>query len=209
MSRLFAVLIPVIISCAAPNTHRPDITKEELDNEMILQMEDAFRISMAKEARLDSIVETIVWDNAPLCGNNIKKRYGFYYLDKATLSKSKISHINNKLLLRWHGLDEVLSFPIITGIVPGSPADSSGLMTGDIIISVGGRSIQESKHYGMVRLKKGGIVKKTTKRKMFKGDTTFLLLIELSHDMSIPVPFTIKRGDSTLEAFLKLFFVRI
>lgn len=203
MSRLFLVIILFVVSCAAPNTYRPDVTQEELDNEMVTQMEDTFSLAMIREARLDSITETIVWKNAPLCGNNIKKRYGFYYLDKTLLSKSKLSHINKKLLLRYHGMNKALSFPTITGIVPGSPADSSGLKSGDVIMSVGGRGIQEAKRTSTVLIRTGGIVNRPQEHRLFKGDTNFILLLELSHDMTAPVPFTIKRGDSTLVISMK------
>lgn len=203
MSRLLVVLIYFIISCAAPNTYRPDISQDDLDKEMIFQMEGKFNNSMNMEARLDSIVETIVWKNAPLCSNNIQKRYGFYYLDRSILYKSKLSDIQKKLLLRYHGIDRALPFPIITGIVPGSPADLSGIIDGDVIISVGGKGIQEVKRNGVIIIRKGGIVSRPEEHKLFKGDSNFPILLKLSYAMEKPVHFKIKRGDSTLHVSMK------
>lgn len=192
----------IVLSCASPNTYRPDVSQEELDSEMIIQMEDTFRLSMAREARLDSIVETIVWKNATLCGDNVKKRYGFYYLDTPTMNKSKRSRIYKRLLLRYHKLSEVASFPTITDIVPNSPADSSDLRIGDAIIKVDGQDVQENKRKKVV-YKKGSPRRRSAKTVLFKGDTNFIPLLELSHNMTGPVPFTIKRGDSTLVISMK------
>lgn len=187
MSRLFAVLVPVIISCAAPHTYRPDVTQEELDNEMIVQMEDAFRMTMDREARLDSIVETIVWKNAPLCGNKVRKRYGFYYIDTSTIRKRELSRIHKKLLLRYLDLDKALPFPTITGIVPRSPADSSGLIAGDVIMSVGENKIKEAKRDGRVLYRLRGIVKGSKDGDDKKGDSNFLYLLEESYKSTAPV----------------------
>lgn len=127
---LFACVL-IATGCAGPVTKRSDVSPKLVEEERQIQRDLAFNQWVNESRRLSRIGFPIARDNVELCGDDVKQAIGASITNKYFGNNSELEG----LLARNLGLGEELE---VVSVVPGSPADTAGLLIGDVVKSING-----------------------------------------------------------------------
>jgi Zn-dependent protease with chaperone function len=123
----------VLAGCAAPTT-RPTIgTAGQVDSEVKYQRELAARHFFDNYKKLNSVSSKLRVSAVDLCEKNVKPVFGF-------LPIKPTNDDNGALMRRIHNVGDQVS---ILDVVDGLPFSLAGLRQGDVILAIGGKTINE------------------------------------------------------------------
>ena len=193
---VFAASALFFLSCASPNTIRPVVYTDELAEEMVNQRYPQYLKKKTLEKRLQRIAESILWANSELCGENTKDRYGFFYIDKKYISDIKMDVVDKKLLMKYHNLSSIKQKPTIIGVVKNSPADVSGMKTGDVIVAINDNPV-----IAVTEIRRKVVSASNAATTTIKEKSNFLELLNESHDDSVTI--SVIRNQATIEIRMK------
>lgn len=196
MFRIFVVFSLLFLSCASPNTKRPVIYTDELIDEIVSQRYPQYLKKRTLEKRLQRIAESILWANSELCGENIKDRYGFFYIDKKYISDVKMDVVDQKLLMKYYNLPSIKQKPTVIGIVKNSPADKSGMKNGDVIIAINSNPLVT-----VTEIRRKAVSESNKPTTTLREKSNFLELLNESHNDSVTI--SVVRNKATVEIRMK------
>jgi beta-barrel assembly-enhancing protease len=120
----------VIAACAAPTTHQSALGRDQLRLERLRQQQFVIQGELAAQERVNRVAWPLLKAAVPLCDGQLGTRLG--------LTFSNVQGFSNEYqeAARSLGFTDTLS---ITSVLPGSPADRAGFMTGDRLVDWGDR----------------------------------------------------------------------
>lgn len=133
-ARFFALLVLLCLAgCMGTTTKRPGVDKDALAREAALQQQMAFERAMKDEARVYSLAFPLLGANAEFCGSYVRPVIGL-----SAWNIHSVSNTYRPAAKKLYGLDDRL---IVKTIARKSPAQKAGLLSGDIIESINGQSV--------------------------------------------------------------------
>ena len=163
----FIFLAFFIIGCARPTTQHPTISLPELQTEITFQLRKEYRTAREREERVGRIATPLLAAGAPLCSET-GLYFGFTYFDKKILDP--LDSVSRALFLDYYmknrrrgGSEKPGEYPFVIKVRQGFGAEEGGLLKGDRILEVGGKSVKP--FYRMVKEEDALTGKKVRKKK--------------------------------------------
>lgn len=133
-ARLAALAVALALAACGGGAPRLAVSETELAAEEQVQRNLALDAMLGDHARLLNVAFPLVANSAELCGKNTMPGFGINVADITSIRKEL-----RRAAWERFNLGET---PRILHIVPGSPADGSGLRVGDRILAVGKDKIE-------------------------------------------------------------------
>lgn len=136
----FLFLFPLtffMVGCAAPVSQVPTGTKEEIAAEFLTQQIQAQEQIIEREKRIRHVGMTMLEANADLCGENVAYHNGLVLWTRNNLPKDQRDELGD-----YFGLDKRYQVMLVD---KGFAADRAGIRPGDIILSINGVTIPETR----------------------------------------------------------------
>jgi len=120
----------MLMAACAPKTQTPTISAEDAHAEALRQMQTAISEKVSMRNRLDRVALPVLSKNSKACGDDATWYAGFHNRTYGTADEIGKEAWNN-----LYGVDDKLT---VFSVLPGSPADRSGLQVRDKILLVNG-----------------------------------------------------------------------
>lgn len=130
LSGLFLALALLCAGCIAPMTQRMELAPERVAAESRKQRTVAMQSLFFDEIRLNRVSYPLLQAALPYTGKPARPFLGLYFANKFSFSKSYRATAEELF-----GVDEELT---VLDVIPGSPAEMSGLLPGDRLKSLNG-----------------------------------------------------------------------
>ncbi|MEH6650784.1 MAG: M48 family metalloprotease [Motiliproteus sp.] len=152
---LISILSMALLNgCATPHYQPPDAPAALVVSETEQQQSEALQHRLAQQLRLSRVSWPLLTANAEICADQVRPLLGFQFGNSHTFGsvtaseattdssdKTAVTTLRDSAI-RTFGLGEALQ---ILTVVPGSPADQSGIQPGDRLISLNQQSFLTGK----------------------------------------------------------------
>lgn len=136
------VLGSLLNGCATPRYQPPDAAPALIVSETEQQQSAALQHRLAQQLRLSRVGWPLLTANTEICAEKVRPLLGFQFGNSHTFGstaptpdngdKSAVTSLRDSAI-RTFGLGEALQ---VLAVVPGSPADLSGIQAGDRLVSL-------------------------------------------------------------------------
>lgn len=184
------LLIGCVLSCAKPYYKPPEVST--LHSVGIKRQQAAFQEKVQYEKRqvirLADLSFPLMRASVHFINSlgNIKRKYGFHYSSQDSWDWSKIARYNRIVIYEAYGISDSRSEMSIWHVVKGSPAEEAGLLIGDRIIALDGKSFETQKKFAKILEQLTEKSRRHVRHKRSDGTTETRLVW-------VPVDFTVKR----------------
>lgn len=133
---LFLVITLWLTACA-PTTQMAKGNINQVEDERAWQLQESEKIFLKREAHINDLAWRIRTSGLALCPDQRTRQSGVILKDTSALSKSDWV-IYKEIYASHKGL-------VVKHVIPGSPADLSGVVSGDALLAVNGMAIPDKK----------------------------------------------------------------
>lgn len=130
---LLLIASMMLFGCAAPGTQRVSINDSAVKVEERKQMEIVAEEIMAEKIRLENISWHLQTKGIAICREDICPSLGIYMMGKPKGTMGEI-------YAERYGIKEV---PTVYHVISGSPAESAGIKSGDVLTKINGSAIEK------------------------------------------------------------------